>query len=114
EYIYGLYDDLMADFPHYVTKETIGTAASDIPMHAYTFTPNALPSHERPFIQPKFLCLSGTHGNEHTPVLSTYSLFNMMCRNWKDNKLLEFFRHNIKFVVVPLVNPSGYDAHTRQ
>ncbi len=36
-----------------------------------------------------------------------------MCEKWSDYPLLEALRFNVKFIVIPVVNPSGWNALTR-
>src|SRR5699024_4496756 len=111
--IYDLYNGLVFNYPEYVKRTNLGSVDGQWNIYGYTFNPIRLDSHLGNDI-PKIIITTGTHGDEKGPVYSTYNLFNKICNHWRENEILEFLRFNIEFIVVPIVNPSGFDANTRR
>ena len=61
---------------------------------------------------PKLLIVSGLHGGEITSVLSLYYLIKDLCENWKTNEALEYLRYNTEIVMIPCVNPWGFQNNS--
>lgn len=113
EEIFALYDDLMSDFPDYITKELRGTGTGNTQMYAYRFAPEPLESREFDVKIPKIIIVAGIHGDEKNPVFATYNMFRQICKNWREDDILEFLRFNIEFVVVPIANQTGFNRNRR-
>lgn len=110
--VYALYDNLMASYPDYITKQVLGNDAFGNPISLYKFKPTR-PQTSITTKLPKVFITTGTHGYEHVPGLMTYLMFKQMCEKWKDYPQLEVLRFNVEFLVIPVVNPSGWDDYTR-
>jgi len=111
--VYQMYDDLVALYPDYITKQTLGNDDWGNPICVYYFTPSK-PQASLNTRYPKIFLTGGTHGYEHVSVLTMYLMFKNMCEKWKSYPLLEALRFNVDFVVIPVVNPSGWNDYTRQ
>lgn len=59
--------------------------------------------------KPKISMLSGVHGDEQGSPLFLYEFINRLCKNQAYAKYFGMF----DFHVIPLVNPTGYNAKTR-
>ncbi|WP_335871972.1 M14 family zinc carboxypeptidase [Bacillus sp. 2205SS5-2] len=110
--VYTMFDNLMSQYPNYITKELLGNDSIGLPIYAYYLTP-ALPAVDVPTKIPKLFLPCGVHGNEKASTLSTYLLIKQMCEKWNTDPLLEALRFNVKFIIIPVANPSGWNAFTR-
>lgn len=111
------YDELVSEFPDYITKEEIGETRLGTKLYAYSFIPNVVDvrasAQEFDISKPKIIISTSTHGSEKTPVYCTYNFFRKLCREWKNNDHLAYLRFNVDFILIPFVNPDGFNAHTR-
>ncbi|UXR29346.1 M14 family metallopeptidase [Staphylococcus simulans] len=116
---YTYYDKFVTDFPDYVSKKLEGTDSSGKEIYSYRFKPeqadytqnsNAI---ERPYRKPKLFLVSSTHGNERVIIWALYNFMKQICNNWKNDEALEFMRWNVEFIVIPIINPTGYTNATR-
>ncbi|MDM1302017.1 M14 family metallopeptidase [Acinetobacter indicus] len=110
--VYQMFDTLMSEHPDYITKQALGNDAWGNPIALYKFTPTK-PSAVAKTRYPKVFLTCGTHGMEHTPPMATYLMLYEMCKNWQSNPLLEALRFNVDFLILPVVNPSGWDKYSR-
>ena len=109
--VYAIYDALVSAYPGYVSRQLIGNAFG-MPVYVYTFFPE-LPTTMGPVRLPKVFITTGVHGAEKASVLSTALMCKQMCERWQDYPMLEAIRHNVNLIVMPVVNPYGYNAGTR-
>ncbi len=116
--VYGVYDDLCAAYPNYVTKRELplhtvdlGDGKEPIDVWCYDFTPPT-PVGSNAELCKIFYC-SGTHGGEATPPIIGARFFKDLCENWKSQDLLRPLRFNCKFTVIPMVNPYGFANGTK-
>ncbi|WP_373705824.1 M14 family metallopeptidase, partial [Jeotgalibaca porci] len=110
--IYAMYDQLMTNYPDYITSEIIGHDSLGNEIKMYRFIPKQPPADKETKMAKIFLT-TGTHGGEKATVPSTYHMFKMMCEEWKAYPLLEALRFNVEWVYIPVVNPSGWNARIR-
>lgn len=112
--IYSIYDNLVNNFPEYVTKTLLGNDSSGLPIYKYDFNPE-IPENQTSFDfkKIKILVTSAVHGYEQLSAWSTAKFFEDLCNNIDEKEVLEFIRWNVHFSVIPVCNPWGYDANTR-
>ena len=127
--IYGWYDELLARYPKYVTREncddvmaSIGVSKpsviSSLPMYMYKFIPpkspnsNGYSDSESSAQMIKAFILTGTH-NEYTAVWDCYNAMRLICEEWSTDKNLEELRWNAEIYVIPCYNLYGVDNSTR-
>ena len=123
--IYGKYDALVALYPSYITKDLIGyDSAGVLPIYSYTFNPTlsqrtAIGYGYTPY--PKIIIGGGIHGNgtedsgdSHAQVYSLYYFLKDICSNWDQSSILEYLRWKVRFVVVPIQNPWGFNNRSRR
>lgn len=119
--IYGRYDQLVEDYPNYVTRIDCSDAdtslgltrpseLTDIPIYIYKFTPNLTRSNNaaKGTVLPKAFIATGVHSNEKMGIYTTYSLMKYICDTWKTDVNAEMLRTMCKIYVMPLVNPWGF------
>ena len=122
--IYSRFDALVSSFPKYVTRTLLGSeATSSLPIYEYAFKPEEI-SHtvwhlmDGPVFSKlknkKVLIVAGIHGIEKEGPWSLIHLFERICNDWASSETLEFFRHNIEFRVVPIMNPWGFNNYFRE
>lgn len=110
--MYAHYDELMNTYPSYITKTLLGNDALGNPINRYDFKP-AQPG-DLDIKIPKVIISTATHGSEKAGVWTAYQTLKQICENWSTNPILDYLRWHIHFVVVPIVNPSGFNAYTRK
>lgn len=107
--IYALYDELVANYPEYVTRTLMGTVLPEteaLPIYRYDFAPPMLLGSKTDDVC-KILYCSGIHGGEVAPILQGFRFFKDLCENWRNQELLRSLRFNVHFTVIPIVNPYG-------
>lgn len=111
--VYAMFDALQAAHPNYITKQVLGQDDYGYTISCYKFIPKR-PSVDVVVKKAKIFITCGTHGYEHVPPLAMYLLLEQMCNNWQNDLLLEALRHNVDLLIIPVVNPSGFDDYTRK
>lgn len=120
--VYAMYDSLASQYPSYITKDVLGEDAFGNEIAAYRMTParatvklsGAMYESDRVKAKiPTILITCGMHGNEHSSALVTYLMFRQMCEQ-TDNEQVNVLRHDVNFIVIPVANPSGWNAYTRK
>ena len=128
--LYALYDELMAQYPEYITRTQIATTAEPVlpvygnergtslraditkdsvfPVYRYDFCLSAAEG-EQVAEKPKILYISGIHGGEYQQVFAAYRFFRMLCNEYEEEPLLGELHENVHFVVIPLANPFGFN-----
>ena len=113
--IYDIYDDLVARYPNYVTKTLLGNDLTGLPIFQYKFTsPDIDNQSDYPYKKLKILLTSAIHGYEQGSAWCLAQFFKDLCYNYQEKPQLEFMRWNADFVVVPIVNPWGYNNNSRK
>ena len=116
--VHGMYDQLMADHPDYITRSQIGTSSDGTsPIYAYAFKRpevpggndgNPDPAQSRDL--PVGVIFSATHGHESASVANVYRFAKMLCEDWQDHPALDVIRWNCEVIIVPMVNAYGWDG----
>lgn len=112
--VYDIYDDLVSNFPDYVTREKLGEEYTGLPIYLYNFKP-PMPISPREIVgyrHPKVF-FSHIHGHEKRAAFGGASFFYDLCHNWENNSTLQMMRWNIEISVVPIVNPWGFNNNDR-
>lgn len=111
--LYTAYDALQSANPTYITKRLLGNDASGtIPIYEYRFKPSITTGTSRN--HPKILTHAGIHGGEEPSVYTLYYVLKNICEDWKNDKLLEYLRWNIDFIVIPCINVWGFEPRIRE
>ena len=110
--VYALFDALMTTYPEYITRAFLGNEVTGLPVYVYYLTPLMPTTSIQPKMTKVFLTC-GTHGIEKASTLSTYLMIKQMCEKWTSYPLLEALRFNVKFIIMPIVNPWGWNNGSR-
>ena len=116
--VHGMYDQLMADHPEYITRRNIGTSSDGTsPIYAYTFKRGEVPGDTDGSVNaaqtrdlPLGIIFSATHGHESASVANVYAFAKMLCENWQDYPALDAIRWNCEVIIVPIVNAYGWNG----
>ena len=103
---------LRSNYPEYVTRKQIGTSVQGRAIYRYDFNYYDVmnPIDGRPIIYVN----NGIHAIETHGIYAILAFFKDLCDNWLNDDQLGFIHNNIHLVVVPLANPDGFVANTRQ
>lgn len=108
--VYSKYSALVSRHRGYITTTQYGKASDGQSINVYTFAPPAVGGDHAGVEPAKIIIVGGQHGFEKANVFGMYYFFEDMCENWQNDPVLDYFRHNVKIIVVPILNPSGFDA----
>ncbi|HJA90359.1 MAG TPA: DUF2817 domain-containing protein [Candidatus Jeotgalibaca merdavium] len=108
--LYKIYDDLMEEFPGYVSRELLANDSSGLPIYKYDFKPMNLRSGEKPPVKIIATC---THAHERHATYGLAYFFDDLARNWREKDVLRMLRWNVHFIVVPNQNPWGFSNRKR-
>lgn len=116
--LYAHWDALVAEFPNYVSRSTLGQDGLGNPIHAYAFTPRYkridAPYDPVALRLPKIILQGGLHGNERNAKKGVLTLARNICRNWRKlGGAYEALRFGARLVIIPASNPSGENGGTR-
>lgn len=102
-----LYGDVATNVPTplTVTKESVITTNSGYEIYAYTFTPA--------FPKKRIMIQAGIHGNEYEGVFALYHLIRHIYTDGYVYPKLQDLADNCEIVVIPLVNPYGFEHNTK-
>ena len=123
------YDELVAEFPQYVSRESCDSAMAALgvskpaaiaayPMYIYKFISPKAPNSSgmNPEITSarhiKAFVITGTHP-EFMGLWDCINAMRLICRSWRDDKNLEELRWNADIYIIPCFNPYGIDNATR-
>lgn len=109
--VISAFDKLVTDNSGYCSKKKIGTDGNGTALYSYTFSPTVFAGTKSKSI-PKIIIIAGAHGFEKSNVFGLCYFLRDMCGKWTESPLLEYLRHHVELVVVPVVTPSAFDAGT--
>ena len=99
----------MSEHSGYVTKAELGQGSDGQVICAYTLKPKRYEFSKNEKKIPKIIIIGGQHGFEKSNVFGLYYLINDLLNNWHESDILDYLRHHVEFVVIPIVNPWGFD-----
>ncbi|PWV97429.1 zinc carboxypeptidase [Paenibacillus cellulosilyticus] len=117
--IYNMYDDLAAEHPDDISKSFLGNDSTGLPIYSYQFKGSEVKqrsSYSSFYTRslPKIIIATNIHGDEKASTYAIANLMKLIYTNWGSSPLLEYLRFNVQFVVVPIVNPYGFNNVTRR
>lgn len=98
------YDALMSSHPDYITKETYSeTGYGNYSLIHYVLEPESYTK--------TFYVQAGIHGNEHDAPQTLLRMVEILCdhTNEAGYARMKPLRDNVRFVIIPCVNPWGWD-----
>lgn len=108
--VYGMFDDLLGNHPELLTKQSLTNEYTGKEISAYHYKP-ILASSDVNISLPKVFITGGTHGHEKGSVLTIFLTLKGILEDWDKSKQWEILAHNVEFIIIPVVNPYGYDYH---
>ena len=98
EFINNMYEPVRAKYPQYITRNIIGKDQSGrYNMYSYIYTPENY--------KITMLLCSGIHGDEEPSYFALAKIMELIANATPEDEQLYFLRQNVRFVVVPLINP---------
>lgn len=113
--IYAMFDAFMSEYPSYIKKTELGKPSNDSTAQTisyYRFTPPT-PERTTECERKKVFIVCGTHGHEHITSAIAYHTLRNVCEIWDTNTSLENLKYNVEYIVIPVLNTSGWDVHER-
>lgn len=121
-FIYNRYNYLSNTYQSIMKKNLLGYGSSStgkpdksLPIYEYVISPPETPQLSQGGTSteldpaPLILLTTGVHGNEKSAVYSCYEFIRQMLEGNKLDALLA----NFQFKIIPIVNPGGYSANSR-
>lgn len=102
--VYCAFDSLMANHPDYITKQRIGAACDGQDLYCYEF------GRVEGVEKPKIIVICSQHGFEKNSTYGMYYFLKDVAENADSVPFLNYVHEILHFVVVPVVNPSGFNA----
>ena len=106
------WEELRTKYPDYVKREQIGTSVQGRAIYRYDF--NYYDVMNRISERPTIYVNNSIHAVETHGVYAVLAFFKDLCDNWLNDEQLGFIHNNLHLIVVPLANPDGFVANTRQ
>lgn len=113
-----LYDDLVLNFPEYVSKKSLGKDVTGLDVYEYVFSPvfvgknvSSPPEYNK---FPKCLILCGHHGFEMSSALAVALFMRQMCNNFTSEEIYLKAKTHLEFRVIPTANPWGTQHNQRR
>lgn len=117
--VYAEYDSMMAENQSIMTRNLLGyggdesnIADTTLPIYEYVIR-DLDGRNEVQTESPTILLLTGIHGDEKSTVWSTVQFIKQLLTNWHTKDNLESILSNVNLKIIPIANPSGYNANTR-
>lgn len=113
---FNAWEALASTYSDYITSENLGNDATDTyPVYKYTLSGSQVaPTTSFSRKRIKILLTCGLHGEEKSSMFSLYYWVKDICKNWRLSPVLEYFRWNVEFVIIPVANPYGFMHNTRK
>lgn len=114
--LYGHYDALMAEFPGYITRVSLGQDGLGNHIYAYQLrpTPNRVRNWTAAQINlPHIVICGGIHGWEYEAHKGVLNFIQTLCRRWQYFPEYEAMRFGLNLTVIPAQNPSGITGGSR-
>ena len=119
--IYAAYDELVSNYPAYITKDLLGKDESgSYDMYKYTFSP-LIPKTNTPFTNndvftindyPTIFLEACLHGNEYPCGMALLNFMKMIAES--TDGIFAWLKNFVRIIVIPIANPYGYENDTRQ
>ena len=106
---FTMFNTLVAPYTGYAESHQMGLASDGITM-MYYYTLNPLTNQDgENYKRPKIIITAGQHGFEKTANFGVYWFIKNLLEDWKTNKSLDYIRNHVQLIVIPMLNPYGFD-----
>lgn len=109
--VYGFFDQLVVDFPDYVSMQVLGTENTGLEIREYVILPRKInkmassPASINRF--PELLLFAGQHGQEYTAIINLMIFCDEMMRNYNSRDIYGTLRTSAVLRIMPAMNPWG-------
>lgn len=107
----ALWRALPAQSDGYITETEIGEV-SGYKMYKYSINPAY--QGRSGAILPHVFIVTSLHGHEKSVTYGLYYLIKDMLEHYADSPVLTFLRNYVRFTIIPMANPYGWDTNNRQ
>lgn len=98
---------LVANYSSYVTQTELGAASDGQMLYLYDLNPVRPDKQKTPI--PKIIITAGQHGWEKADVYGLFYFVRDLLGSWNQHPALEYLRNHVRLMIVPVVNPYGFD-----
>ena len=109
--VYSFFDDLVVEFPDYVSMRVLGTENTGLGIREYVILPRKInklassPTSINAF--PEILLFAGQHGQEYTAIVNLMIFCDEMMRNYNSREIYGTLRTSAILRIIPAMNPWG-------
>lgn len=104
--VIAYFDKFVTSYSNFVVKTDLGLDETGVySIYKYVFTPTAYTK--------TFVINCGIHGGEYVTPFSVYNLMDALYGEKFKHQFLDELRENVRFVIIPISNPHGWDHNTR-
>ncbi|EFX6585798.1 hypothetical protein EJK42_21650, partial [Shigella dysenteriae] len=113
--VYALFDNLMDGNESYVSKHVLGqdSLGNDIVSYEFKMADIDTQMISNPFKRLKIGILTGLHGDEKNTMVGALEFLKNVTENPNKNEMISKLRSMADLFILPVGNPSGWDANTR-
>lgn len=98
---------LVAGHSTYVTETELGAASDGQMLYLFDLSPVRPDKQKTPI--PKIIITAGQHGWEKADVYGLFYFVRDLLSSWNKHPALEYLRNHVHLMIVPVVNPYGFD-----
>lgn len=116
--VYSFFDELVVDFPDYVSMQVLGTENTGLEIREYVILPRKInkmassPASINTF--PEILLFAGQHGQEYTAIVNLMIFCDEMMRNYNSREIYGTLRTSAILRIMPAMNPWGVKNANRR
>lgn len=109
---FSMFNTLVSDYTGYADYHEMGLASDGTTtMYYYTFNPITNQDGDN-YKRPKIIVSAGQHGFEKTANFGLYWFAKNLLEDWEDNDFLAYVRNHVQLIIMPMLNPYGFDHDT--
>ena len=117
--VYSYIDNLVAQFPDYLSKNVLGVDEWNNEIVEYVAMPPSNSPHTEAYSDstirpPKVLLIGSTHGDEWHAAIANIAMLEDMCKRWAEDDVLDSLRWGCELRLIPILVPSAWDAGSRR
>ncbi|MGI6154442.1 MAG: DUF2817 domain-containing protein [Enterococcus lemanii] len=110
--LYGRYDQLVTDYPSYVSRTKLADDEENNPIYRYDFKRPGIWLDGVQTELPKIV-LTGVHAHEHQSQMALIGLMEEICAKRLTDDFCHKIYNNVHLVVIPTLNPYGINKGSR-
>ena len=112
--VHTMFDDYVNNHSDYVTRKVEGTSVEGREIYSLDLNPDIVEDQSEKTKFPTVVIIGSIHGIERVPPEVIRNFVDLLCNHWKENEVLETLRWNVRFKIIPLLNPDGWQNDSRK